>query len=316
MEVDSGRQGLRDAHRTTSGFPELEKRREDAERMERGDVSLSSKASTASVSERDNEREREREDERERERGEEEESDDEGESDMEEEGWGSVLDNNGTWGISERDTWLFECLCERPGFTLDGVTSICKTGYDPVRLTALQGLKDVLEREVRASRKTKTGDARKKGQTLRDLDLFGSSIDDIGAKEIAALLKVTRRGLQTLALSDNRIGNEGVGHICRALEGNLEIQNLRLDGNRVTTEGLKSVGQLLQETQFSELLRSPGGGRNGHENDRGGVPPTLADVMQPRSLRFKTCNLRSLSLSRLSAGDTGVAALCQGLQAC
>jgi len=79
--------------------------------------------------------------------------------------------------------------------------------------------------------------------SLKLLSFISCGITDQGAQAIANILPNCK--LETLAFTDNRIGNIGFGALVNALKHNPTLKNINLMGNRINVI-LQDLNQLLQ----------------------------------------------------------------------
>lgn len=95
-------------------------------------------------------------------------------------------------------------------------------------------------------------------RNLRYLGLCGNSIDADGCREVAKLLQRRDLALIELYLADNKIDDEGVAIIARALQDNVSLRLLGLDDNPgITMEGTKLLLKLLNDvSSINRTLQS------------------------------------------------------------
>lgn len=85
---------------------------------------------------------------------------------------------------------------------------------------------------------------------LTILDISENEIRDADLQVISAFLPIAK-GLKTIKLSRNFIGDEGIKTLCGAISG-LNVQSIDLSGNSITNEGL---GSLLKFANSNRRLR-------------------------------------------------------------
>jgi hypothetical protein len=81
--------------------------------------------------------------------------------------------------------------------------------------------------------------------TIRDLNLYDSGIQDVGAKYLSEALE-TNTTLTSLNLAENQIGEAGAKHLSEALETNTTLMYLNLAGNQIGDSGAKHLAEALQ----------------------------------------------------------------------
>lgn len=134
--------------------------------------------------------------------------------------------------------------------------------YTPSNLNCnlLQRLRDndsALRRIVFSSRNLGSKGANTLAQALQTntnlaaLDLSSNSIGSKGAEQIASLLQhqtmiASRGGIRTLILADNALHDDGVKAMADALEKDIMIEHLSLDGNSIGASGLAVLANALQ----------------------------------------------------------------------
>lgn len=98
---------------------------------------------------------------------------------------------------------------------------------------------------------------------LSALDLSSNRIESEGAQSISSLLihqnnmnsnSGMARGIKTLILSENNLGDDGVRSVARALENNKSLESLWVDDNSIGAVGLKLLSHSLQKNQRLERL--------------------------------------------------------------
>ena len=79
---------------------------------------------------------------------------------------------------------------------------------------------------------------------LTHLTLDGNWFKDEGAQILSSSLPRIRGSLKVLELRDNKMNDEGIVALCKALSGSKCLEKLSVSGNRVGTRGAKAIAKL------------------------------------------------------------------------
>ena len=173
-----------------------------------------------------------------------------------------------------------------------------------------------------------------------DLDMSCQGIDDIGAEQIASLLK-ENSDVHVLSLSGNAIGDTGFEALCDALRVNSTLRGLDMIRNTVGPAGLVSVATALtashKSLQLIDLEGNPLFSSSATPSaDREGQREALHQLVAMSGLRFlglldtglddaecevigdalisESCCLSVLEIGGKEISDKGAVALCSGLE--
>lgn len=76
---------------------------------------------------------------------------------------------------------------------------------------------------------------------LAHVHMTANGITASGAKHLAAFLRMHRHALETVLLDINRLGDDGVAVVLKALESSTTLRRLGVGSNRLTDAGLRTV---------------------------------------------------------------------------
>jgi Ran GTPase-activating protein (RanGAP) involved in mRNA processing and transport len=115
--------------------------------------------------------------------------------------------------------------------------------------------------------------------TMSELNLSKCQIRDDGAKDVAEKLIAKTKWLRNLVLEGNLIGNEGLKHICHALEVNDSIQLLNLNENVFAgTDAMEALEHTLRVNKTVSTLLLVG-----NDLENAGWSSVLSTILHPSS---------------------------------
>ncbi|XP_051724243.1 NACHT, LRR and PYD domains-containing protein 12-like [Ctenopharyngodon idella] len=140
---------------------------------------------------------------------------------------------------------------------------------------------------------------------LRELNLSENKLENTGVKHLCDVLKDSHCKLEKLRLSSCNMTDEGSSALTSALKSNLShLRELNLSENKLGDSGVKNLSDLLMNPQFKlEKL------------DLCGCSITEKQcVILTSALKLNPSHLRELNLSLNKVGNTGVKCLCDILK--